>query len=147
MLSCWNEDVTKRPTFKDLQTTLDRMLAARSDNTYIDFSINPENLCYQVADEADPPSDKFLRTESLSTKRRSKIGSRPDSGASNIATPSACLKEASAAPKRFARTPSPTIEKPHATKPSDLSVEGEGRRPRSMMLLQGRSEAPAEDDR
>ena len=39
---------------------------------------------------------------------------------------------------RWTRTPSPSMEKPHATNP--LCVEGEGgatRRPRSMMLLRG----------
>ena len=151
MLSCWNEEVTKRPSFKDLQTTLDHLLAAESNNTYIDFSIDPENLCYQVADEVVPPSSNgLLHTETRSSKQRSRFGSRPGSDASNKVTPSSssnCLEDSQPSPpRRYARTPSPTIEKPHVTNLGGESRE-ESRRPRSMMLLWSSSATPADDDR
>ena len=143
MLSCWNEMVTKRPTFNNLHMSFDRMLAAESNNTYIDFVINPENLCYQVVDEvASPTSNGFLRTVSRSG---SKITSRPVSDASSRRSPSPPAKEVPASysgrPRRFARTPSPTMEK--------FNLDGgreDSRRPRSMMLLQ-RKEAADDDDR
>lgn len=150
MLSCWNEVASKRPSFLYLQMNLDRMLAAESNNAYIDFSINPENLCYQVADEVtSPTSDGLVRAR----LRDSRHGSRPLSMASNriSPSPSANLKESSAShagpPQRFARTPSPTVEKPHASNSLGFGDEGkDGRRPHSMMLLQSRSGNAATDD-
>lgn len=144
ILSCWNEDVAKRPSFKDLQTSLNHFLVAKSGNFYVDFSINPQNSCYlQVVDEAEPPFDRIFRTESHSSKR-SKIGSKSSCSASNIAAP---LKEVSGlqtvGPRRYARTSSLSIEKTLVSNP--LNLRKEGRRPRSTMLLQNRSQALAED--
>lgn len=152
MLSCWNEDVTKRPSFKHLQTTLDRLLAAKSSNTYIDFSINPENLCYQVADEEGPSTrNNFLNAETRASKRRSRMSNRPASNASSNVSPSpsgTCLEEISppqpGATHRGARTPSPTMEKMLASKSLDVA-EG-SRRPRSMMLLQSNTATTTADD-
>ena len=161
MLSCWNEVVAKRPSFTDLQTSLDRMLAAQSDNTYIDFSINPTNLCYQVADEmtATPASNGLLHVMPRGSNRGSKVISRPVSCISGKISPTSSmhpLKDVPdshpGAPRKFARTPSPTMEKPHMSNPASAGADGkdEGRRPRSMMLLQGRSEERSkvlDDDR
>lgn len=44
MLSCWNESVSKRPTFITLQSKFEHMLLS-VENVYIDFSIDPEVLC------------------------------------------------------------------------------------------------------
>ncbi len=159
MLSCWNEDVTKRPSFKDLQTNLDRLLAAESNSTYIDFSINPDNLCYQVADEIVPSPNGLLHTGPRSSKRISRVSSRPPSIASGKISPSSSVnhpqgmsasQRGGPPPRRFARTPSPTLQKPHAA--DSLGGGGdqrETRRPRSMMILKGNAEAApsSEDDR
>ena len=52
MLSCWHASVSERPTFTALQATFE-MLMSEGDNTYIDFSINPELQYYkeQVKDK------------------------------------------------------------------------------------------------
>lgn len=65
MLSCWQEDVTKRPTFNVLKSKFDGILSQGSQ-TYVDFSINPDKLCYTMeGDESDfPKSNGLLRTPS-----------------------------------------------------------------------------------
>lgn len=160
MLSCWNETVPQRPSFASLQAKLDRMLSAEGSNPYIDFSINPNNLCYQVADDTDTPSNGFLHVQSSGNKRRSQLSSQHGSDSSvNISMGQSChsssrslCRTSSAAPKvRWTRTPSPTFEKPRAANPPGFA--GEGRRPRSVMLLRsgggggGGASQTADDDR
>ncbi len=52
MLSCWKENVPDQPSFADLQEMFDSMLA--QDNPYINFSIDPNKLYYNIdAEEND----------------------------------------------------------------------------------------------
>lgn len=150
MLTCWNETVSLRPSFSDLQAKLDRMLSTEGNNPYIDFSINPNNLCYQVADESDAQSNGLLHIQPNGTKIRNQLSFRRGSNTSvNIShSSSKNLLQGSRSPSpslRCARTPSPTMEKPHATN-SCFEVEESSRRPRSMMLLRGRDMSQKTDD-
>lgn len=57
MQSCWQEALTKRPTFPALQAKFEQILTLEGDTAYIDFSINPEMKCYEDPDESqDTPS-------------------------------------------------------------------------------------------
>ena len=144
MLSCWNETVPQRPSFATLRAKLDQMLSAEGNNPYVDFSINPNNLCYQVADDADASPNGLLHALPSGNKRRSQISSKRSSVTSfhNISPSGSIGRSASPAPRvRWARTPSPKVEKPHAANP--MCVE-EKERPRSMMLLRNTA---TDDDR
>ena len=135
MLSCWHEGVAQRPSFSNLQSKLDRMLSAEGNSPYLDFNINPSDLCYQVADEINhgtghPPNNLPLP----SGDKRKSIISR-SSLHMESPTSSMCSQLVH---------DSPTIEKPHTY----LLQEGdERRRPHSMMLLQRQTPAQVDDDR
>lgn len=145
MLSCWNEVVPHRPSFANLQTKLDHILSAEGNNPYMDFSINPNSLCYQVADEMDMPNNLLHVTQSAAANRRSVISSKlgSDLSVNTVHSSSKSIVQDSPASSMggsdiMKGCASPT--KPHATNPLGfLEDEGSSRRPRSMMLLGRRS--------
>ena len=167
MLSCWTESVPQRPTFATLQKQLDHMLAAEGSNPYIDFSINPNSLCYQVADEMEPSANatttatatgdaaveghllvarnagrstsSLSRTSSADISRASSKKSlqQGNSPVSSVGSDLA-LKSGRASPTGFP-------EKPHGLS-AEESGDGGIQRPRSMMLLRGQSPSRKEDE-
>lgn len=48
MLSCWNEQPLKRPTFTELRARFDSMLLADRNEEYIDLRIDHSKLYYQL---------------------------------------------------------------------------------------------------
>ena len=134
MLSCWHEGVAQRPSFSNLQTKLDCMLSVEGNSPYIDFNINPSDLCYQVADEINhgtghPPNSLLVPS---GDKRKSIVSSRFGSQASSrsslhMESPNSSM--CSQLGKSI--QDSPTIERPRA-----MFQEGDGsRRPHSMVSL------------
>ena len=63
MLSCWQVAVAERPTFEALRVKFEQMLTTQGDNTYIDFSINPEMQYYN--EEQDEEEKGLSDTSSL----------------------------------------------------------------------------------
>ena len=151
MLSCWNEAVPQRPSFTNLQTKLDRLLSTEGSNPYIDFSINPNNLCYQVADENDT-ANTHLNVAQPGANRRSILSGKLGSDLSVNASHSSCKSLLQDSPTSSvsadmmkAGRASPTLEKPHASLLGGGITES-SRRPRSMMVLRGQSPSQKLDE-
>ena len=142
MLSCWNENVPQRPSFAKLQTTLDKMLEIEVNNPYIDFSINPNSLCYQVADENEPANGLLQITQPGANKRNSRLGSGLSMNISRSSSKSLLPESPTSS---LGGCTSPTLEKPHGIA-FEEEESGAGRRPRSMMLLRGRSPSQRKPD-
>ena len=136
MSSCWQEEVTKRPSFPELQAKFDNMLSAHGNNPYIDLSaINPDNLCYTV--EADE-SENSLNV--LPSKRLpSGLGRPLSSHMAHISTETLLQGSKNDSTEVLQRSCSPLAtplaseEKPHSSSPmldKDVFI-----RPSSMILL------------
>lgn len=150
MLSCWNESVPNRPSFANLQTELDRLLSAEGSSQYIDFSINPNDLCYQVDDENDTLNN-HLRVALPGANRRSSRLERELSPNISRSSSKSFLQDSPTssigADMMKSGSASPTLEKPQAMNPlSFLSEKDSGRRPRSMMLLRNQSPSQKLDE-
>ena len=53
MLSCWSEDQSQRPTFHTLKSRFNDILLSMGSESYIDFNIDPEKLCFKEDDLLD----------------------------------------------------------------------------------------------
>ena len=151
MLSCWHEEATKRPSFSELQAKFDSMLSTQGNNPYIDFSINPEKLCYTV--EGDEPGNHPNGLLHLpgTANRRSQLSNgfgRPLSLYMNHSSTRNLAQEgANNSTRDLRKSCSPSEEKPHASNPLNLMLEKEdGRRPSSMMLLRNRDSRSGKED-
>ena len=133
MLSCWHEEATKRPSFPELQAKFDNMLSTQGNNPYIDFSINPEKLCYTVeADEPEssPSAHGNLRLPSVKKKSKTPSGLGRPLSVNMIHSSQRKLLQGSAtnSSQDLRKSCSPTF---------DVTAEVDGKkRPSSMMLLQ-----------
>ena len=133
MLSCWEEDIQSRPTFKVLRSKLDDMLSAQGKNLYLDFCINPDKPCYTAEeDEQNPTSNGFLRVSNAGKRRShhsmlgSNISLNPDKSNRSSYRQKSCTPT------------SPTDEKAHVTNPLHFFAEkGNDRRPASMLVPKG----------
>ena len=48
MLNCWNDSPTKRPTFSDLRSKFDNLLASVHSNPYIDLKTDDRQDIYNL---------------------------------------------------------------------------------------------------
>ena len=135
MLSCWHEEATKRLSFSELQAKFDNMLSTQGNNPYIDFSINPEKLCYTLeADESEAPLTSHLRLPSARTEFPSDLGI-PSSRNTSCSSVKSLLQRMNDSARKSC-SPLPTSEKLHASNATSLKVEGRvTERPSSMTLL------------
>ena len=146
MLSCWTEEPTKRLTFKELQTKFDSMLSAEGNNPYIDFSINPDKLCYtaEVDEEADLIPNNFSHVPSPAANRKSlQLSELRATRSGSTHSSSRSLLHDSPAKSRSA---SPMSEKLHAVNLLSFhnAEKDDLQRPHSMVLPQNRD---SEEDR
>ena len=147
MLSCWNETVPQRPTFSELQTKFDRMLSAEGNNPYIDFSINPNSLCYQVADvDEGDISDDHLQVAPPGANRRSIISGRARLG-SELSANVSCSSSRQVSPASSIDLEKPGLAPPTPEKALTVNTGGSGRRPHSMVLPRARSPQRVDEDR
>jgi len=87
MLSCWQENSSQRPTFNALKLKFNDILSSHGSNTYVDFCIDPNQLCYKKEDDTDVlPSYKNLLHPLLGSDRRSKAISSCGSSLEAVST-------------------------------------------------------------
>ncbi|XP_050423996.1 proto-oncogene tyrosine-protein kinase receptor Ret isoform X2 [Adelges cooleyi] len=58
MLNCWAEDQNRRPSFKSLTLTLEKMLEKGNDYLQLDFKTFVSNMCYFMDDEEPQNKNK-----------------------------------------------------------------------------------------
>ena len=144
MLSCWQESPSQRPTFNSLKLKFNDILSSHGSNTYVDFCIDPNQLCYKNEEDTDiPPAYKNLLHPAMGNDRRSKANSPAGS------LEAVSIRKASASPQGSPRlgnsrpnglvAKSPSMEK-LSTGNLQLPKRSGDRRPNSMMLLKQNQE-------
>jgi len=51
MLSCWQEEAGKRPSFANLKTKFNNILLSQGSSEYVDFTVNPKEAYYTTEED------------------------------------------------------------------------------------------------
>ncbi len=143
MLSCWKENVPDRPAFADLQEMFDSML--EQDNPYINFSIDPDKLYYNIdAEENNLDTAEVFEATEIQTDNLLAESDAP--GLTNVLLPVQNQKQADA------HSPSRILENPRTRSFSGQPLPLDKRciedRPHSMVQFQIRYDtAISEEER